>query len=101
MKKKYYSSTLLYVYRKVRMQKKKNSDIQFTSQTVLKGSFKGTSFYKRRIPEFAKIVVPSQPLDNKWIQKDLKYKITKWSVSKLYLPTPRSMGFENIDTISH
>lgn len=82
------------------MLKKKNSEIHFTPQTVLKGSFKSTSFYKRRIPEFAKIAVPSKSLDNKWIQKDLKYKIAKWSAGMVYIPTPRSMGFEKIESLT-
>jgi hypothetical protein len=84
----------------VRMQVKKNGEIEFAPQMVLSGSIRGTSFYKRRIPEYSKIRVSSEEQNKKWIQKDLKYQITKWSVNKLYLPTPRSMEFESIVTIT-
>lgn len=80
---------------KVVMQKTKNSEIQFSPQTVLKGTLKGFELNKRRIPEYGKIKIPSKLSTNNWIQKDMKYKTSKWNINKVFIPSERSMEFEN------
>ncbi len=77
------------------MQKIKNSEIQFSPQTVLKGTLRGTELNKRRIPEYGKIKIPAKSSAKNWIQKDMKYKTSKWNVNKVFIPSERSMEFEN------
>ncbi len=77
------------------MRKTRNNEVQFSSQMVLKGSLKVAELNKRRIPELGKLKMPLNTSKNKWIQKDLKYKIAKWNLNKVFIPSERSMEFNN------
>jgi hypothetical protein len=77
------------------MDKTSNSEIQFSPQTVLKGTLKGKELNIRRIPEYGKLKMPSSLSTNNWIQKDTKYKISKWNINKIFIPSERTMEFEN------
>jgi hypothetical protein len=81
------------------MQKIKNSEIQFSSQMVLKGSLNASELNKRRIPELGKLKMPVNTSKNKWIQKDLKYKIAKWNLNMVFIPSERSMEFNKIANV--
>jgi hypothetical protein len=81
------------------MQKIKNSEIQFSSQMVLKGSLNASELNKRRIPELGKLKMPANTSKNKWIQKDLKYKIAKWNLNMVFIPSERSMEFNKIANV--
>jgi hypothetical protein len=76
------------------MQRIKKYSRSFEPYEVLRGSINDIQSKERRLPEKSKIhLVENNSTQKFWIGKDLKHKIPKWEIDKVFIPHQRSIDF--------